>query len=55
MKKFYSRSKYVSLADRGWSGDVIVLESVLESAPKGGRMKGRGKRVANNRKARSGV
>ena len=54
--KYYPKSYYVPLADRSdWNGEVEVLASGLDPAPVGGRMKGRGRRVANSRKAKAGV
>ena len=51
-----AKSKYIPLADRSdWDGAVEVLAPSLNPKPVGGRMKGRGRRVANARKARSGV
>jgi hypothetical protein len=49
------RPAYIPLSDREWDGKVIMLESGVEPGIKGGRMKGRGKRVANARKAKAGV
>ena len=54
-RSYPARKKYIPLSDREWDGEVVMLESFGDSSPVGGRMKGRGKRVSNARKARAGV